>query len=476
MRLHLFAAVSAWSSAVLPTGEMSMGEDDSRVLQELRGSDKPLMRIMELCGMPKSRTHLETFLRMSESALATDCPDRLLSIYKLMKSYVTGLQRYLPPGNGYKYAGEPKCDIAEMPESRHDRMLRVLENERLATLGQLGSKNKGVVGSYLLKGVGSDPLQSLAVDVEKTLPLGLLGEIASYYANADQFKVLSFIPDLHVVLLLVRRDGGLYSLYLWRGGGDKLQISGQARQSDAHNCYLKLSADRSHFYIVAVTKPSNSFRVWVGSPEPFTEIEETKYKSFAEPVIDGDFLEIDGKVTDLASLWQVGKVDHPLPEDFVLRSNPRTRTVALVDRTNARLVETFRLNCLDFGQMLPDTKDPATVMLRSICSMLIGPVRYEDQALELIEVFTRGKRRSDGDIARMFGAVMDQRSVEVEELKLKGKRKRPFDLVEGTPDVLPSSPVASEVLARFDTEQASLLADKDLAADVDALEAVLALE
>lgn len=472
---HIFAVcLLSLSVASLPNGAESRTEgDDQLVMNVMEQSDKPLMRVMHMCGIPGTRGELEKFLRYSQSELAVhDGRELLLSLYPLMKHRMTGINRYLPAGIEFFSSNPLQIRRPSEPIGRHDCVKCTVKCNNFLPMW---SNSKEVVGSYTVKYFGSDDFcQPLAIDMRMVGPFSKDG-CYSFLCSDNNLKIASFIPDLRVWLMVVRKPttSGSSHLEVWRGQDDRVKLP-RIKFMD-QNSYLKLSANRTHFYVI-IKLYNKNYRVLIGSTEPFTELEDALYNSPVEPVIDGDLLEMEGKLVNLASFWEVGKLDYPLPEDFVLRATPGD-TVTLVDTTKSRLVDSFRQYCKDFRSLLPRTREPRILLLEYICKLLTsGKLKDEENALQLIAKFTEGRRRSDGDIVRMFGELIEGRAHQAEEMKLKGKRKRPFDLVKTAPTVLPSAGIATEIIDRFDSEQARLLGDVEYAADVDFLGKLLESE
>ena len=474
IRSLLAATLVSFVSAALPSGATLQSKDDMVVMKIMSTSETPLITMMGVCGLPPTRLALERFLKHSEGALVSDGKEPLLSVYPLMKAYFEGMNRYIPQGLEYSEPEVIENRIAEVARRPHDRVVKSFTNPTISSINSLGCTNEAIVGSYSVKAIGNcRDKKRLAVNTAKKSKDGPVGELCSFNLKDREYRVISVIPDLGVSLVVVRkqlaRSGSSFFVEVWRGVNDRIRLS-YIRCIDADHFALKLSADRSHFYIVFLA-PSGFYRVLVGSTIPFTYLEETPYKSHAPPVIDGDYLEMDGRLINLASFWTVGKTDLPLPEDFVLRSGDK---IELVDISRSRLVDIFRRNCMDFGSMLPDAREVRVMQLRHICSLLIGSTRNELRALELIDQFTTGRRRSDADVTRMFGEVIDGRIPLAEDIELKPKGRRPFPLIEDAPTSLPSTIVVSKLLTRYDTELAKIAADEEFKIDVDVLTELLA--
>ena len=462
-------------SAALPPGLEIQRETDQAAVDTILKSPTPIMKMMQICGLPIEREELEKFARHSWESLARDGPNFSKVIYRAMKDYSSGLAKYLPSGLG-AFGDIPTFPVPShryaAPNRPHDINKRLCNYPSLKGLHYINVRFPRVIGSYDVKSIGDTYADALALDTEPRDSQGRYGQLGSFSLVDKQYDIISFIPDLLVSLVLVRKalpkSGYTYGLELWRGQDDRVKICAQVRHKDYRQFRLMMSADRTHFYVVYMAG-KGVYRVMIGSTEPYSQLEDSQYRSTERPLIDGDLLEVDGKLINLASYWKVGKVDNPLPEDFLLRHSAPDGFPELVDTTKSRLVEVFRHNCMDFGGLIPENRNPRVKLLADICSSLLGSKRNEGRALVLIDQFTQGRRRSDVDVTRMFGEVVEEASPPIETLQLKGKKKRPFDLVEGAPAVLPSNEVASLLLARFDRELAIITHDNESIADLDAL-------
>ena len=481
--MKTIASLSFLASSVATTIYAAQGdhnvrnEDNAAVFAIIDTSRTPLLDIMKRYRLPLTREALERFLIHSDVALMSAETNPLYLAYPLIREYVKGMNRFLPRDAELTYISSPDRGGPEVSPRPNDRVVRSFTDPAVKFLGQLGGRPNAIVGSYHIKGVGVNPLESVAVDTGLLRKDGTMGAILSYDLLGPG-QIVSMIPDLGVSLILMRRGGKSFYLELWKHGGERLQVA-KVRASDHDKFALRLSADRSHFYIVYMIT-GDYYRITIGSPEPFSQLEETDYKSLAAPVIDGDYLESEGQLTNLASYWAVGKTDYPLPEDLVVRSRREDNKVELVDISRSRLVDIFRRNCMDFGSMLPDTRDVRVMQLKQICSLLTGATRNEVAALNHIDQFTKGMRRSDGDVTRMFAELVEGRSAQPRALTRQGtiekKKKRPFATIKDSPSVLPWKRMASEILAVFDSEQETILSDSEYKADIDCLAKLFASE